>query len=97
MSGEKGDDKYLIATSEQPVCSFHQNEWLQPKDLPKKYAGYSTCFRKEAGAHGKDAWGIFRVHQFEKVEQFVLTHPEESAETQELMIKTAEEYYQVSN
>eukprot|EP01138_Halocafeteria_seosinensis_P004980 gb/GECG01005092.1/.p1 GENE.gb/GECG01005092.1/~~gb/GECG01005092.1/.p1 ORF type:complete len:359 (+),score=58.25 gb/GECG01005092.1/:1-1077(+) len=95
VSGEKGDDKYMIATSEQPVCSFHQNEWLQPKDLPRRYAGFSTCFRKEAGAHGKDTWGIFRVHQFEKVEQFVLCEPENSDQAQDDMMKTAEEYYQV--
>lgn len=61
------NDKYLIATSEQPLSCLHDSEWLQDKDLPIRYAGYSTCFRKEAGAHGKDAWGIFRIHQFEKV------------------------------
>jgi seryl-tRNA synthetase len=60
-------DRYLIATSEQPISCLHADEWLQPKELPVKYAGYSTCFRKEAGSHGRDAWGIFRVHQFEKV------------------------------
>lgn len=60
-------DKYLIATSEQPISALHEGEWLADKELPIKYAGYSTCFRKEAGSHGKDAWGIFRVHQFEKV------------------------------
>lgn len=65
--GTKETDKYLIATSEQPLSALHEGEWLQEKELPIKYAGYSTCFRKEAGAHGKDAWGIFRVHQFEKV------------------------------
>jgi len=61
------DEKYLIATSEQPISAFHMDEWLAPDQLPKKYAGYSTCFRREAGSHGKEAWGIFRVHQFEKV------------------------------
>jgi seryl-tRNA synthetase len=61
------DEKYLIATSEQPISAFHMDEWLGKEDLPKKYAGYSTCFRREAGSHGKEAWGIFRVHQFEKV------------------------------
>lgn len=66
-SEDKSLDKYLIATSEQPLSALHDSEWLQEKDLPIKYAGYSTCFRKEAGAHGKDAWGVFRVHQFEKV------------------------------
>lgn len=65
------DDKYLIATSEQPISAFHSGERFDrpEQQLPIKYAGYSTCFRKEAGSHGKDTWGIFRVHQFEKVEQ----------------------------
>lgn len=58
-----GEDQYLIATSEQPICAYHANEWLDPKQLPIKYAGYSTCFRKEAGSHGRDQLGIFRVHQ----------------------------------
>lgn len=58
-----GEDQYLIATSEQPICAYHANEWLDPKQLPLKYAGYSTCFRKEAGSHGRDQLGIFRVHQ----------------------------------
>ena len=53
---------YLIATSEQPISSYYAGEWLEPKDLPYRYAGISTCFRKEAGASGKDMWGIFRVH-----------------------------------
>ncbi|ETO03912.1 seryl-tRNA synthetase, partial [Reticulomyxa filosa] len=70
VEGEKDDTKYLIATSEQPISAMHYKEWLKEDQLPLKYAGISTCFRKEAGAHGKDAWGIFRVHQFEKIEQF---------------------------
>ena len=53
---------YLVATSEQPISALHRNEWLEPTDLPYRYAGVSSCFRKEAGAHGKDVWGIFRVH-----------------------------------
>jgi seryl-tRNA synthetase len=59
-----------------------------------RYAGYSTCFRKEAGAHGKDTWGIFRVHQFEKIEQFVITEPGKSWEQFDEMIKVSEEFYQ---
>ena len=59
---------YLIATSEQPISALHMNEWIEPKSLPYRYAAYSTCFRKEAGSHGRDVWGIFRIHQFEKVE-----------------------------
>ncbi|PWA61360.1 Seryl-tRNA synthetase [Artemisia annua] len=66
VTGE-GDDKYLIATAEQPLCSYHIDDWIHPKDLPIKYAGYSSCFRKEAGSHGRDTLGIFRVHQFEKL------------------------------
>jgi seryl-tRNA synthetase len=89
-----GVDKYLIATSEQPIAAFHRQEWLDPKTLPLRYAGVSTCFRKEAGAHGKDAWGIFRTHQFEKVEQFIYTEPEKSWEMFEEMIRTSEEFYQ---
>lgn len=67
VDGDAQNDKYLIATSEQPISAFHADEWLQPKELPIKYAGFSTCYRREAGSHGRDAWGIFRVHQFEKV------------------------------
>lgn len=85
---------YLVATSEQPISALYRNEWLSPEDLPKRFAGVSSCFRKEAGAHGKDVWGIFRVHQFEKVEQFCITTPEKSWEMHEEMIKIAEEFYQ---
>ena len=63
VSGEGVEDKYLIATSEQPICGFHMDEWMDESQLPLRYAGISTCFRKEAGKHGKDTWGIFRVHQ----------------------------------
>lgn len=94
---EKDDDpatdKYLIATSEQPISALHQGEWLNATDLPIKYAGASTCFRKEAGSHGKDAWGIFRVHQFEKIEQFIFCKPEDSWSHFEEMISTSEEFY----
>lgn len=69
---------YLIATSEQPISGMHRGEFIEPTDLPFRYAGYSTCFRKEAGSHGRDLWGIFRIHQFEKVEQFVYCNPETS-------------------
>lgn len=88
------DDLFLIATSEQPISALHRGEFVDPKGLPYRYAGVSTCFRKEAGAHGKDMWGIFRVHQFEKVEQFVITTPEESEAMHEEMIHLAEEFYQ---
>jgi len=91
--GDEGD-KYLVATSEQPISGYHRGEWMDTKELPLRYAGISSCFRKEAGAHGKDVWGIFRVHQFEKVEQFVLTDPEKSWEEHENMIRLTEEFYQ---
>ena len=69
---ERGDDssvdeKYLIATSEQPIAAYHRDEWIPEAALPIKYAGLSTCFRQEVGSHGRDTRGIFRVHQFEKV------------------------------
>ncbi|OMH83675.1 Serine-tRNA ligase, cytoplasmic [Zancudomyces culisetae] len=94
--GSGTEDKYLIATSEQPISAYHMGEWFEnpSKQLPLKYAGYSTCFRKEAGAHGKDAMGLFRVHQFEKIEQFVLTEPEKSWEMFDSMISTSEEFFQ---
>jgi len=84
---------YLIATSEQPISALHSDEWMEESDLPVRYAGYSTCFRKEAGAHGKDLRGIFRIHQFEKVEQFVIAHPEKSSEEFERMVETSKEFY----
>jgi seryl-tRNA synthetase len=88
------EDKYLIATSEQPISAFHMDETMTAADLPKKYAGYSTNFRKEAGGYGRDVWGIFRVHQFEKIEQFCITEPEKSWDMYEEMLKIAEEFYQ---
>lgn len=76
---EGNNDYFLIATSEQPMCCFHQNEILPLASLPIRYAGYSPCFRKEAGKFGVDTWGIFRVHQFDKVEQFVVCEPDSEA------------------
>lgn len=96
VSTGKEDEEgfYLIATSEQPISTMHGKEWLQPSELPIRYGGNSSCFRKEAGAHGKDTWGIFRVHQFEKIEQFVICSPEESAAMHEEMIQVSEGFYQ---
>jgi seryl-tRNA synthetase len=85
-------EKYLIATSEQPISAYHEGEWLQPTELPKRYAGASTCFRKEAGKAGKDVWGIFRVHQFDKVEQFCVTAPDESWAMHEQITRNAEQF-----
>lgn len=95
---ETGDgdtpELYLIATSEHPLAAMHMGEILATDDLPLKYAGISPCFRKEAGAHGKDTKGIFRVHQFSKVEQFVYAPAEESWDLHEELIANAEEIYQ---
>jgi len=90
----EGDDLYLIGTSEHAMASMHMNEILDGRKLPMRYAGVSPCFRKEAGAHGKDMKGIFRVHQFEKVEQFVYSRPEYSADEHERMLVVAEEFYE---
>ncbi|TNN37574.1 Serine--tRNA ligase, cytoplasmic [Liparis tanakae] len=90
------DEKYLIATSEQPIAAFLRDEWLKPEDLPIRYGGFSTCFRQEVGSHGRDTRGIFRVHQFEKIEQFIYAspHDDKSWELFDEMIGTAEEFYQ---
>src|ERR687885_71397 len=88
------DDLYLIGTSEHAIASMHMDEILDGKRLPIRYAGVSPCFRKEAGAHGKDMKGIFRVHQFEKVEQFVYSRPECSGEQHDNMLKITEEFYE---
>ncbi|KAI2640274.1 seryl-tRNA synthetase [Xylaria nigripes] len=93
ITENEGESKYLIATSEQPLSALHSEEWLQSSDLPIKYAGYSTCFRKEAGKHGHDTWGLFRIHQFEKIEQFVICAPEDSWKHYEEMMQTSEEFY----
>ena len=89
-----GEDLYLIGTSEHALASMHMDEILNGNLLPIKYAGISTCFRKEAGAHGKDMKGIFRVHQFEKVEQFVYSRPDDSWEEHDKMLTIAEEFYE---
>ena len=87
------EDLYMIATSEQTIAAFHYNEIIEPDRLPLKYAGVSSCFRREAGSHGKDTLGIFRIHQFEKIEQFIFSKPEESWELHEELIANAEEIY----
>lgn len=90
----EGEDLYLTATSEHTMASYHMDEILEKEDLPLRYAGFSACFRKEAGAHGKDTKGVFRTHQFNKVEQFVFSTPEQSWDEHELMIENAEEIFQ---
>jgi len=90
----ENEDLYLIATSEHPMAAMFMNEVLKEEDLPLKLAGISACFRKEAGAHGKDTRGIFRTHQFNKIEQFVFCKPEESWKLHEELIHNAEELVQ---
>ena len=87
------EDLFMIGTSEHAMVSMHMNEILEGSKLPIRYAGISPCFRKEAGAHGKDMKGIFRVHHFDKVEQLVFTRPEKSWEEHERMLSIAEEFY----
>jgi seryl-tRNA synthetase len=89
----EGEDLYLIGTSEHAIAAMHSDEILDGTKLPIRYAGVSPCFRKEAGAHGKDQKGIFRVHQFEKIEQFVFSRPEDSWKEHELMLSITEEFY----
>jgi seryl-tRNA synthetase len=90
----ENEDLYLIATSEHPMAAMFMNEVLKEEDLPLKLAGISACFRREAGAHGKDTRGIFRTHQFNKIEQFVFCAPEESWKLHEELIHNAEELVQ---
>jgi len=92
---DQSSEKYLIATSEQPICAYHKGEWIDEKTLPIRYAGVSTCFRKEAGSSGKDIRGIFRVHQFDKIEQFCITGDdfELSQKEQKNMLKAATDFY----
>jgi len=87
-------DLYLIGTSEHAMVSMFADEILDGNSLPARYSAISPCFRKEAGAHGKDQKGIFRVHQFEKIEQFVFSKPEDSWNEHENMIAITEEFFQ---
>ena len=88
------DELYLVGTSEVPLAAMHGAEILDDSDLPLRYAGYSTCFRREAGAAGKDTRGMFRVHQFDKVEMFVFTRPEWSREEHDRLLDIEEELVQ---
>jgi len=85
------DDLYLVGTSEVPLVSYHADEILDPGSLPRRYVGFSPCFRREAGSYGKDTRGIFRVHQFDKVEMVSFVLPEASAEEHELLLAREEE------
>ena len=90
----EGEDLSLIATAEMSLTGFHAGEILNEKDLPIFYAGYSPCYRKEAGTYGKHTRGLFRVHQFNKLEMYAYTLPEQSAETHEKILAIEEEIYQ---
>lgn len=89
----RDDDLYLVGTSEVPLAGLHLDELLEPDQLPLRYAGYSPCFRREAGAHGKDTRGILRVHQFEKVELFSFVAPEDSKEEHQRILSIEEEIF----
>jgi len=88
------EDLYLIATAEHPIAAYFMDEVLAKKDLPVKFVGVSSCFRKEVGAHGKYTRGLFRMHQFNKVEQFIFCLPEDSRKFHEELQKNAEDLYQ---
>ena len=98
------DNLYLVGTSEVPLTMLHASEILEDKNLPVRYCGFSTCFRREAGSYGKDTAGIIRVHQFDKIEMYSFCHPEKSAEEHEMIREIEEEimqdlgfHYQVIN
>ena len=84
------DELFLVGTAEVPLAAYHTDEILESDDLPLRYAGFSTCFRREAGTYGKDTAGIFRVHQFDKVEMFVFTMPAESAAEHDRLLAVEE-------
>ncbi len=93
----EGEDLYLISTSEHAIASMLRSEILEESELPLRIAGFSPCFRKEAGAHGKDTKGIFRVHQFNKIEQFIFCREEDSWDFLEELLKNSEEIFQRLN
>ena len=89
------DDLYLVGSSEHSIGPYHSNEILKNKELPKRYVGFSTCFRREAGSYGKDTKGILRVHQFNKVEMVIFSKPEDSEKEHDLMVSLQEKLMQV--
>ncbi len=91
----ENDDLYLTATSEHPLVAMHSGEIFEPDQLPMRYCGISSCFRREAGAHGKDTKGIFRVHQFDKVEQVAVCKPQDSWKIHEEFLKNLEAYWKL--
>lgn len=91
------DNLYLVGTAEVPLAAYHMDEILDLEKGPKKYMGYSSCFRREAGAYGKDMKGILRGHQFNKIEMFIFSRPEETWQWHEYLLKCAEEFIQSLN
>jgi seryl-tRNA synthetase len=85
------DELFLVGTAEVPLAAYHTDEILPGDELPIRYAGFSTCFRREAGTYGKDTAGIFRVHQFDKVEMFVFTSPDDSPTEHDRLLAIEEE------
>ena len=92
--GLRSDNLYLVGTSEVSLAAYHAGEVLGEDALPLRYAGFSSCFRREAGAHGKDTAGIFRVHQFDKVEMFSFCHPDRSWDEHEMLLGIEEQIVQ---
>jgi len=88
------DNLYLAGTAEQPIAAMHADETFEEKDLPRRYLGFSTCFRREAGSYGKDTRGIFRVHQFDKIEMFSFCHPKKSKEEHQFLLFCQEKLMQ---
>lgn len=93
----EGEDLYLISTAEHPLAALHQDEILEEDALPERLAGISPCFRREAGSHGKDTKGIFRVHQFTKIEQFIYCKPEESWDFFDELVGNSEDIFRSLN
>ena len=87
----EADDLYLVGTSEVALAAYHSGEILDLSDGPKRYAGWSSCFRREAGSHGRDVRGILRVHQFDKVEMFSFCHPEQARQEHQKLLAMEEE------
>ncbi|HEX2069004.1 MAG TPA: serine--tRNA ligase [Actinomycetota bacterium] len=90
----RDDNLYLVGTSEVSLAALHAGEILDPQSLPRRYVGYSTCFRREAGSYGKDTRGLFRVHQFDKLEMFAFVLPRDSGDEHERFLAWEEEFYQ---
>ncbi len=91
----KDEDLYLIATSEHPLAAMFMDEVIEKRDLPLKFCGLSSCFRKEVGSHGKYTKGLFRMHQFHKIEQFVFSHPDDSWKLHEELQKNTENMFKI--